>query len=127
MLSNSGSRASSRDVSAASSAGSGVLAKVRESLTSINIFGCSGFDGPRGGLSQPRLLRGPAAIDGDRCSRDLVRRRRTQKGDGASELLRRGKIERRLFLGQQLLDGLLLTDTAFGSDVADLLFDQRRS
>src|SRR5229473_1677529 len=74
-----------------------------------------------------RLLCRPAAIDGYRRARDLVCRRRAQEGDGAAKLLRRSKIQRRLLLSQKLLDGFLLTYASLRSDVADLLFNQRRS
>src|SRR5262245_50826901 len=71
------------------------------------------------------LLRGPAAIDGDRGARDLVRRGRAQEGHRAAELCRRDKIQRGLLFRQQLVGRLLLADMPVRGDVADLLFDQR--
>jgi hypothetical protein len=73
------------------------------------------------------LLRSPAAIDRDRRARDLVCGSPTQEGNRAAKLFRRDEIRGRLFLSQEFLECLLLTDASLRSDVADLLFDQRRS
>jgi hypothetical protein len=45
------------------------------------------------------------------------------EGHRAAKLCRRDKIQRRLLLGQKLLDCLLLTHASLRSDVADLLFE----
>jgi hypothetical protein len=56
------------------------------------------------------LPRSPAAIDGDRGAGDLVCRSRTQEGDRAAELRRRGEIEGWLLFGKKLFGRFLLTD-----------------
>src|SRR5580700_5528941 len=73
------------------------------------------------------LLCGPTAIDRDCRARDLVCRSRTKESHGAAKLRARDKIQRWLLLSQNLLGRFFLTYLLLRGDVADLLFDQRRS